>query len=215
MTYIAPESGLEAYTCSYCGVFARQYHRGRTLNLDTSYGTLISNDLRTSECERCHQFAIWYKDKMIYPTIGNAPLPNVDMPEDVKIDYNEAASLNTLSPKSAAALLRLAIQKLCIHLGGQGKNLNNDIALLVKHGLPVTIQQSLDVVRVIGNNAVHPGQITIEDSDEVNHLFQLINLIVDYMISMPQKVESLYSRLPMGALEAIKIVINNQLQLLS
>lgn len=58
----------------------------------------------------------------------------------------------------------------------------------MKHGLPVTIQQSFDVVRVIGNNAVHPGQITIEDSDEVYHLFQLINLIVEYMISMPQKV---------------------------
>jgi len=204
MTYVAPQSGLEAYTCPYCGAFARQYHRGRTLDLATAYSPLSSNDLRTSECEHCHQFVIWYKDKVIYPTIGNAPLPNVDMPDDVKIDYNEAASLNTISPKSAAALLRLAIQKLCIHLGGEGKNLNDDIALLVKHGLPVTIQQSLDVVRVIGNNAVHPGQITIEDSDEVYHLFQLINLIVEYMISMPQKVQSLYSSLPTGALAAIK-----------
>lgn len=204
MTYIAPKSGLGAYMCPYCGVFARQNHRGRTLNFMTAYPSLSDNDIRTSECEHCNKFAIWHKDKMLYPNIGNAPLPNVDMPEDVKIDYKEAASLNTLSPKSAAALLRLAIQKLCIHLGGQGKNLNDDIALLVKDGLPVTIQQSLDVVRVIGNNAVHPGQITIEDSDEVYHLFQLINLIAEYMISMPQKVKSLYSGLPTGALEAIK-----------
>ena len=59
-------------------------------------------------------------------------------------------------------------------------------------------------LKIIGNNAVHPGQISVEDPDEVTHLFQLINLIVEYMISMPQKVQSLYSGLPAGALNAIE-----------
>lgn len=204
MTYIVPKSGLAAYTCPFCGVLARQYHRGRDLNLQTVYGDLEANDLRTSECEHCHKFAIWYKDKMIYPLTGNAPLPNPDMPEDVKEDYNEAANIITISPKSAAALLRLAIQKLCAHLGGKSKNLNDDIALLVENGLPVQVQQSLDIVRVIGNNAVHPGQITVDDPDEVNQLFGLVNIIIEYMISMPKQVEALYSSLPANALKHIE-----------
>ena len=39
----------------------------------------------------------------------------------------------------------------CGHLGESGKNINDDIAALVKKGLNLMIQQSLDVVRVIGN----------------------------------------------------------------
>jgi hypothetical protein len=94
------------------------------------------------------------------------------MPDDVKAHFNEARSVYNLSPKAAAALLRLAIQHLSVDLGGSGKDLNADIAKLVQNGLPLKIQQALDVVRVIGNNAVHPGLISIDDKPEqVKKLF--------------------------------------------
>jgi hypothetical protein len=142
---------------------------------------------------------------MIHPNRGKAPLPNPDMPADVKTDYEEAASIATLSPKAATALLRLAIQKLCVHLGGTGKNINDDIALLVKNGLSEKIQQALDVVRVVGNNAVHPGQIDFDNPEVAANLFHLINVIVETMISTPKKIDTLYTSLPQGALDAIKI----------
>ncbi|EJC6733399.1 DUF4145 domain-containing protein [Vibrio parahaemolyticus] len=141
---------------------------------------------------------------MLYPTNGSAPVANEDLPEDVKADYLEAASIAQLSPKGAAALLRLAIQKLCLHLGGEGKNINNDIALLVKNGLSPIVQQSLDIVRVVGNNAVHPGQIDIDEPEVVSSLFVLINVIAEAMISVPKQVENIYSSLPSSALEAIE-----------
>ncbi|EHV9723967.1 DUF4145 domain-containing protein [Vibrio parahaemolyticus O1:K58] len=141
---------------------------------------------------------------MLYPTHGSAPVANEDLPEDVKADYLEAASIAQLSPKGAAALLRLAIQKLCLHLGGEGKNINNDIALLVKNGLSPIVQQSLDIVRVVGNNAVHPGQIDLDEPEVVSSLFVLINVIAETMISVPKQVEKIYSGLPSGALEAIE-----------
>lgn len=72
--------------------------------------------------------------------------------------------------------------------------------------LPARVQQALDVVRVVGNNAVHPGQIDFDDEDNADvaaALFDLTNLIVDKMITEPRTVEELYARLPQGALEAI------------
>ncbi len=127
------------------------------------------------------------------------------MPEDVKEDYEEARLVVEVSPRSAAALLRLALQKLMKHLGESGKNLNDDIANLVKKGLPEKIQKALDAVRVIGNNAVHPGELDLRDDKETAlALFDLLNMIVEVMITQPKKVNEIYDKLPKGAKEAIE-----------
>lgn len=143
---------------------------------------------------------------MLWPFgIANAPLPHSEMPEDVKADYIEARSISALSPRGASALLRLGIQKLCKHLGGTGENINQDIGALVKKGLPVQIQQALDVVRVTGNNAVHPGELRLEDKPEIAQaLFGLLNLIVENRIAEPKRVEALYASLPEGARKAVE-----------
>jgi hypothetical protein len=141
---------------------------------------------------------------MIYPPYLRGPPPNEDMPEDTKRDYEEARAITATSPRGAAALLRLVIQKLCIHLGEKGKDLNVDIANLVKKGLPAVIQKSLDSVRVIGNEAVHPGQMDLkDDKDTVVSLFDLVNLIADVMITKPKKIEKIYQSLPESKREEI------------
>lgn len=205
MKYVAPERGVDAFTCPHCGVYARQYHFSVTDKRLGGNNNYTPNDwIASTICEHCEEPVLWLHNKILYPNRGNAPLPNPDMPEDVKADYEEAASIATLSPKAAAALLRLGIQKLCVHLGGSGKHINNDIALLVKNGLPEKIQQSLDIVRVIGNNAVHPGQIDVDDPVIVGNLFLLINVIVETMITTPTRISSLYSGLPQSTREGIE-----------
>jgi hypothetical protein len=110
-----------------------------------------------------------------------------------------------LSPRGAAALLRLAIQKLCKHLGGTGENINSDIANLVKNGLPAKLQQALDSVRVIGNNAVHPGQIDLKDDVDTAHkLFAFINIICDNQITQPKQISEFYEeKIPDNLKDAI------------
>jgi len=148
---------------------------------------------------------MWFEKKIVVPAVDISPLPCPDMPKDARIIFEEARSIANSSPRGAAALLRLALQRLCVDLGQEGKNINKDIGDLVKKGLPVGIQQALDAVRVVGNNAVHPGEISLDDSPEIaSTLFELINIIVERMISQPKKLSDFYASLPTGALEAIK-----------
>ena len=141
---------------------------------------------------------------MIYPDTGEAPMPNNDLPEDIKADYEEARTILNKSPRGAAALLRLCIQKLCKHLGESGKDINKDIGNLVKKGLPLKVQQSLDIVRVIGNDSVHPGQMDLTDDVETaTKLFVLTNFITDVMITQPKEVDKLFNSLPKNKLDGI------------
>ena len=139
------------------------------------------------------KIAVWVHKKLIFPKKKLGVQPNPDLPEHIVSDFEEARAILGDSPRGAAALLRLCIQKLCIHLGENGKDLNDDIANLVKKGLDALIQKSLDTVRVIGNEAVHPGVIDLkDDNDTATKLLELVNFIVDRMISNPKKVNELY-----------------------
>ena len=109
------------------------------------------------------------------------------------------------SLRSSAALLRLALQKLCKQLGEKGENINEDIKNFVKKGLNPQIQKSLDILRITGNNAVHPGEINVEENPElVLKLFGLINFIAEKMITEPKEIEGFYEELPENAKNQIK-----------
>ena len=140
---------------------------------------------------------MWVHDRLLFPAIKSGVLPNPDLPDDALRDFQEAREIVNSSPRGAAALLRLCVQKLCKHLGEQGKNIDDDIASLVKKRLDPLVQKSLDIVRVIGNETVHPGVLDLrDDRDTALRLFELINSIADQMISHPKNVTDLYEKLP-------------------
>lgn len=207
--YTAPSFKASAFNCPFCGAYANMLWYQLAFN---NRGMRHSIPMWISVCIHCEGFAYWYEidkesdsGRLIIPNTAAAPLPHPDMPPYVKFEYEEAREVVGVSPRSAAALLRLSLQKLCAELGESGENINNDIASLVSKGLPVEIQQALDVIRVVGNNAVHPGELQPDDFDDVAYsLFELINEIVEEMISKPQKLQNLFNRLPEGAREAIK-----------
>lgn len=209
LNHVAPDRHLKSFTCPHCGVLARQEKWGHGLDRPGAglYPENIVKEapLAVSVCANCAKNCLWVNGQYVYPACSTAPRANTDMPEGIKADYDEAAAIYAQSPRGAAALLRLAVQKLLIHLGQPGKNINSDIAALVAAGLPRQIQQALDVVRITGNNAVHPGQLDTDDVSVAQQLFPLVNLIVEYQISMPAQIDALYRALPANALSAIQI----------
>lgn len=175
------------------------------LRKNSQYSLYDVYNVSVSRCFNCDKVAIWIYDRLAWPVVSSAPLANPDLPDDVRADYEEAGTLLELSPRGAAALLRLAIQKLCKELGEKGENINDDIASLVKKGLDPRVQKALDVVRVIGNQAVHPGHLDLRDDHATaEKLFGLVNIIADILISQPKHIAEVYGDLPPNALAAIK-----------
>jgi hypothetical protein len=163
-----------------------------------------ADNLHLSCCFNCGEFSVWVYDKLVFPESRHGPPPNPDMPANVRVDYEEASKILNLSPRGAAALLRLAIQKLCADLGETGENINDDIASLVKKGLPQRVQKALDSVRVIGNEAVHPGTIDLkDDTTTAAGLFRLVNIIVEQMISNQRHIDEFFEKLPEEKRKAI------------
>ncbi|MGA1989343.1 MAG: DUF4145 domain-containing protein [Candidatus Sulfotelmatobacter sp.] len=208
MSYVAPQLRHASFHCSRCNVFAHQewftpQHQQKNQHGQPEFVNVPS--LMVNRCVHCGKYSYWIEDKLRFPDVTGAPMPHPDTPDAIKEDYEEARSVFARSPRSSAALLRLTIQKICVHLGLPGKNLNDDIGELVNAGLPLEIQQSLDIVRVVGNNQVHPGTLDVRDDPETaTHLFDLINLIVEDRIARPNKIKALYQKLPEGARKQIE-----------
>lgn len=201
--YVAPARNLQAFTCPHCGVYAHQ--RWTALYNGKGEFALPVGELATSMCVHCKLLAVWHGDIPLYPHASTAPLPSEDMPEDVAADFCEARDVLALSPRSSAALLRLALQKLCVHLGEKGENINHDIGKLVEKGLSPQIQQAMDSVRVIGNNAVHPGEMDMHDNYDIAlRIFSLLNIVVQEMITRPREIAELYGNLPQSQRDAIE-----------
>ena len=203
MKFIQPEVFLPSFTCPHCSVIAQQDWWQRSFK-NGVYHDRNSDEIRVGHCQHCKQYTLWVVEQIVYPNNGNAPSPNVEMPDSVRKIYLEASSIYQKSPRGAAALLRLGIQVLCRELGESGTNINSDIKNLVAKGLPTIVQRSLDIVRVTGNEAVHPGQIDTDDPLVVGSLFELLNIVVQYMISLPKQVGDLYSTLPVDKVTAIE-----------
>ena len=172
---------------------------------DSNYGLPILENVHVNFCYTCKKPSIWLHDRLIYPQALNAPLPNGDLSADVLRDYEEARQILDLSPRGASALLRLAIEKICIELGAEGEDINSQIASLVGKGLSDPVQKALDAVRVVGNEAVHPGVLDLKDDrDTATHLFHLVNIIADELISRNKKIQGVYDMIPEGKREAIE-----------
>lgn len=190
--YTPPAFQSNGFNCVFCSAFAEQ-RWGQPMLIVQNQNTGQHVKYWTCLCSRCGEFSFWVEGKLVFPLAKTAPMANLDLPNEIMTDYEEARSILNQSPRGAAALLRLCIQKLCKTLGESGNNINDDIGSLVKKGLSPKLQKALDIVRVVGNNAVHPGQIDLKDDLETaQKLFGLVNIITDAMISQPKHVEELF-----------------------
>lgn len=191
--FVPPAFKADSFNCPLCKAYSHQLWH--VCGFYESGCTSIPS-LYIAFCSKCNKYSIWHEKKMVFPTLSNAPMPNPDLFDDVKSDYLEARNILSDSPRGAAAILRLSIEKLCKKLGDPSLSLDENIGKLVKEkGLSPRIQKALDSVRVIGNNAVHPGRIDLNDNPKTaNTLFQLVNVIAQQLITDEKEVDDLFDK---------------------
>lgn len=188
MESIPPSFDKEAFTCPYCQVYTDQSWKN-FLNRNNT----ISQQYWYAQCKLCGKFSIWIQEKMVYPLTSLAPLPNSDMPDDAKTVFEEARNILGISPRASAGLLRVCIEKLTVELGESKGDLDARITNLVEKGLPKEIQKALHTVRVVGNKALHAGQIDMNDNPDIAwKLFKIVNTIVQQTITDKKQLDELY-----------------------
>lgn len=190
--YLNYRSSIRDYAQEHIVSFLKQIDG----DFKNNFYNFVPKGFSVATCSSCEDFTLWVNKKIVYPKKTTLSPPNDDLNEDIKSLYLEASLILVDSPKGATALLRLALQKLLEQVGKSGKNINNDIKALVAEGMSPKIQQALDLLRVIGNNAVHPGQINLDDNTEIaQKLFGILNFIAEELITKPKELEGLYADL--------------------
>lgn len=203
-TLTPPTFRLNAFVCPFskCRAYAEQIWT--PLLFKNGSGATVPH-WQVSRCSRCSELALWLDQTLIYPRTRIGPEPLAQTPAPVLAIYEEAREVAGISRKSAAGLLRLALQMLLDELEPGDAAINTKIAALVRRGLDENVQRAMDILRVVGNESVHPGQIDLDADDELLlGLFALINLIVEQVIVRREQVDSLFSRLPKAKVEAIE-----------
>jgi len=86
----------------------------------------------------------------------------------------------------------------------EGKDLFEKIGHLGRRVSDETVKMAADVVRVLGNKGIHPGEIDLtERADSAKSLFLVVNMLVQNLIAGPAAIKALHGSLPKGALESI------------
>ena len=200
--YVQPKARKDAFHCPRCGSYSDQYWS--EIIKCTRVGNRTDDRYDIGCCRRCEEISIWEDEKMVVPSTGNAPMPNPNMTEEIKIDYNEARDIVSRSPRSSCVLLRLCIEKICDEKKVKG-DLNEKIKKLVEQGLDENIVKALDSIRVIGGEAIHPLQMDLKDDvNTATALFKIVNYISDWAHTRKKTIDGIFDSLPDGKKEAIK-----------
>jgi hypothetical protein len=120
--YFPPQFNSNQFHCPWCHVYASQewselYPKNNpTLSLrwvNDSGNIRPASFIKIAVCAHCGRSSLWAVDQLLIPATSTVPSPHELMSDNVSLLYREVLPT---SSKSAAALLRLAVQILVAHL---------------------------------------------------------------------------------------------------
>jgi Domain of unknown function (DUF4145) len=181
--------------------WAEQMASGRPfLEVHREFRSRDVQNVSISYCFNCNQMCLWVYDQLVWPRREAFPEPQLHAPPNLRRESEEASQTLEATPRGAAALLRIAIAKLCKELGVSGESPNDGITLFVREDVDARVQKVLDAARIIESNAMRPDQIGLgEDRATAEILSGLVNLICEKMIMEPRHLQEVYAKVREGA----------------
>ena len=181
--------------------WAEQMASGRPfLEVHREFRSRDVQNVSISYCFNCNEMCLWVYDQLVWPRREGVPEPKLHAPPNVRCESEEASQTLEASPRGAAALLRIAIEKVCEELGVSGEGPTDDIAFFVREDVDARVQKVLDAAQIIESNTMRPGQIGLgEDRATAETLSGLVNLICEKMIMEPRHLQEVYTKVREGA----------------
>jgi len=225
-----PRFKWSAFKCPHCHTIeAQRWEWPKMIQHKHDWTTY---DLWYSTCENCNWRMLWaetyktiywwksqQKVNVIFPVNYNWNFDfeiSKDTPQIIEEDFKEAIQILPLSPRWACALLRLCLQKfldeIVIKISWSRKDtIDESIKYLAIDVWLISddISNIMHVLRIIGNEAVHPWQIDLKDDYQTaEELIELFNYLINELITENKKKVALYDKIPSSKKSAIK---NNEL----
>ena len=88
MPYKEPQIDVTSFNCPHCNAYSAMSWGVLKPNTRGSY----VDSLKIAYCSHCEKYSLWVGDDIVYPAVVPVELPNQDLPEEIKNDYNEYSS---------------------------------------------------------------------------------------------------------------------------
>ena len=135
-------------------------------------------------------------ENQAYPPFPSRKFALDAVPEAFKADYVEACKVLPVSAKASAALSRRILQAILSNQGYTGKDLFQQIESVLEEeslakALPLSIRQTIDAVRNLGNLAAHKTtdntglQVIDVDHDEAEWCLEIIEALFVHYYGTP------------------------------
>jgi hypothetical protein len=67
----------------------------------TAHNEREAYNLHLTKCFNCKKIAVWVNDRLLFPRAKTGVQPNLDLPEDIVRDFEEAREIADASPRGA------------------------------------------------------------------------------------------------------------------
>ncbi|QHC71034.1 DUF4145 domain-containing protein [Rathayibacter sp. VKM Ac-2801] len=164
-----------------------------------------------SECSSCTRRSVWREEKMVFPLASPLQAPHPDLPADAAALYEEARAVEPHSRRAAAALARASLERfLRSRDGADPKARLADLIGDLKGQVTSPLWKLLTAIRYIGNTSLHRDAddnelvalfISGDAADVIVPFFGAINMLVEELITAPNRSEAIYLMIPEGVRE--------------
>ena len=158
-----------------------------------------------SYCFSCSEMGLWVGDQLVWPKGTTSLEPTLDASADVPEDSGKTSQTLDASPRGAAALLRVATEKLCKELGDSEQGPRPAITPLLQEEVDARVLKVLEAMRVIESNAMPSDHVSVrDDRATAETLSGLVNLICEKIMIEPRQLQALYTKVREGAQNGIE-----------